>query len=155
MAYTVQPNAASPFSPCSGRRPAPLGVWRRPAAFRSALGAAALLTVALGGCAASPHERLAQRRLEDRVGGMGDTLRRATNRENDSYARLSNDTRWAARRLESELLTLIHNARWVESHIDYDVRRWHVNQPAYQRTATELFWGAPEQIEPTAINMGF
>lgn len=149
MASTVHVNAVSPFSPCPGRRPALSSARRRPAAL------AVLVAASLCGCAASPHERLAQRRLEERVGGMRSTLRTTVDRENENYARLSTGTRWAARRVESDLFTFIHNARWVESHIDYDIRRWHANQPAYQRTAAELFWGQPEQIEPTAINMGF
>ena len=54
-----------------------------------------------------------------------------------------------------DLVELRRDMRALRAWFEYDCIRWSERQESYRRRLEQIFGGKPEDIEPTAIIMGF
>ena len=109
---------------------------------------AGLLVVAAG-CQASPQ---AERRWQQRVGGVGHTLGWYWANEEAAPARLDRTVRMGLDRIEHDDRALRRNLGEAEKMLRFDIERFERRQPEYWQEILRMLRGKPENIEPTAVN---
>lgn len=112
-----------------------------------------LVGTGLAATAGCQHEAQAARAMDRRIGGLQRTIDVAIENEAIRPAKLARVGPFIERHLEEDAKKLRRDLTALEDRLRYDVDRFSDRCSGYGELLSDVFRGAPEKIEPTAIDM--